>query len=123
MTERQEKELTAELMDSMKLPESMERAARRYIGRAVDRILIYCNRADLPDQLMNTVVQIAEDMMRSDQIVEEGKDVAAVTRGDTSISYRSGNEKKQASIDFMKDYEKILNHFKKMNLPRGKWND
>ncbi len=123
MTERQEKELVAELMDSMKLPESQERTARRYIGRAVDKILIYCNREDLPDRLMNTVVQIAEDMMRSDRIVEEEKEVAGITRGDTAISYHTGNENRQAAIDFMKNYEKTLNHFKKMNLPKEKRDD
>lgn len=123
MTKKQEDWLVSELMDSMKMAEDQERSARRYIARAVDKILIYCNREDLPDQLLSTVVQIAEDMLKSDQVVEDGKEVASINRGDTAISYRDGSRKKQATVDFMKDYEKSLNRFKKMNLPKDRKND
>ena len=123
MTKEQEDWLVSELMDSMKMAEDQERSARRYIARAVDKILIYCNRADLPDQLLSTVVQIAEDMLKSDQVGDEGKEVASINRGDTAISYRDGSGKKQATVDFMKDYEKSLNRFKKMNLPKERKND
>lgn len=120
MTEEQEKWLVAELMDSLKLSEDKERSARRYVSRAVDKILIYCNREDLPSPLMNTAVQIAEDMLKADQVVEGEKEVASINRGDTAISYRDGGEKRQSTVDFMKDYEKSLNRFKKMNLPKDK---
>lgn len=123
MTGKQEEWMVSELMDSMKITEDQERSARRYVKRAVDKILIYCNRDDLPDQLMNTAVQIAEDMLKSDQVVEAGKEVASINRGDTAIAYRDGSSKTQATVDFMKNYEKTLNHFKKMNLPKDKKND
>ncbi len=118
MTKKQENWLVSELMDSMKMTENQEQSARRYIARAVDKVLIYCNREDLPEQLLNTVVQIAEDMLKADQVVEDGKEVASITRGDTAISYRDGSGIKQATVNFMKDYEKSLNRFKKMNLPK-----
>lgn len=120
MTNKQEDWMTAELLDAMKLPESRERSVRRYVRRAADKILIYCNRDDLPDSLMNTAVQIAEDMMKADQAVEEKQEVASISRGDTAISYRDGSAKTKTTIDFMKDYEKALNHFKRMNLPEDK---
>lgn len=118
MTHEQEKWLVAELMDSMKMSEDQERSARRYVGRAVDKILIYCNRRDLPDPLLSTVVQIAEDMLRADLVVEDGKEVAGINRGDTAISYRDNSGKQKATVDFMKNYEASLNRFKKINLPK-----
>ncbi len=123
MTEKQEKWLVEELMDSMKLPADKERTARRYVSRTVDKILTYCNRTDLPDQLLNTALQMAEDMMKADQETEAGKEVASITRGDTAISYRNGSEARQPTVDFMKNYETSLNHFKRMNLPRDKKNE
>ena len=41
MTKEQEDWLVAEVMDSMKMSEAEERSARRYVKRAVDKILIY----------------------------------------------------------------------------------
>ncbi|MCM1212916.1 MAG: translation initiation factor 2 [Lachnospiraceae bacterium] len=123
MTKKQEQWMVSELMDNLKMRDDQERSARRYVGRAVDKILIYCNRGDLPDQLMNTAVQIAEDMLRADQAVESGKEVASVDRGDTAISYRDSSAKAQLTVDFMKDHQKTLNHFKKMSLPGDKRND
>lgn len=123
MTEKLEEFMVSELMDSMKMQEDQAQSARRYIRRAVDKILIYCNRDDLPDQLADTVVQIAQDMLKADQVVENEKEVASINRGDTAISYRDGSAKTQATVNFMKDYEKTLNHFKRMNLPKDKKND
>ncbi len=118
MTKKQEDWLVAEVMDSMKMSETEERSARRYVGRAVDKILIYCNREDLPEQLLGTAAQIAEDMLKADMVKEGGKEVASINRGDTAISYRDGSGSQKATVDFMKDYEKSLNRFKKMNLPK-----
>ena len=70
MTQEQETSLVADVMDSMKMAESEERTARRYVRRAVDKILIYCNREDLPDQLISTAEQIAEDMLKADKVKE-----------------------------------------------------
>ena len=118
MTKEQEDWLTAEVMDSMKMSEAEERTARRYAKRAVDKILIYCSREDLPEQLLGTAAQIAEDMLKADLVKTGGKEVASINRGDTAISYRDGSGNQKATVDFMKDYEKSLNRFKKMNLPK-----
>lgn len=118
MTKEQEDRLVAEVMDSMKMSETEEQQARRYVKRAVDKILIYCNREDLPEQLLGTAAQIAEDMLKADLVIAGGKEVASINRGDTAISYRDGSASRQATVDFMKDYEKSLNRFKKMNLPK-----
>lgn len=123
MTQNQEDWLVAEVMDSMKMAEAEERSARRYVKRAVDKILIYCNREDLPEQLLSTAAQIAEDMLRADQVKSNEKEVASINRGDTAISYRDGSGNQKATVDFMKDYEKSLNRFKKMNLPKDLAND
>ncbi len=118
MTKEQEDQLVAEVMDSMKMSETEERSARRYLKRAVDKILIYCNREDLPEQLLSTAAQIAEDMLKADMVKPDEKEVASISRGDTAISYHDGSSRQQATVDFMKDYEKSLNRFKKMNLPK-----
>ena len=95
MTKEQEDWLVAEVMDSMKMSETEERSARRYVKRAVDKILIYCNREDLPERLLSTAAQIAEDMLKADLVKTGEKKVASINRGDTAISYRdgSGNQK------------------------------
>lgn len=123
MTKEQEDWLVAEVMDSMKMSETEERAARRYVRRAVDKILIYCNREDLPEQLLGTAAQITEDMLKADSVKNDEKEVASINRGDTAISYRDRSKNQEAAVDFMKDYEKSLNRFKKMNLPKDEKND
>lgn len=123
MTKEQEDWLVAEVMDSMKMSETEERSARRYVKRAVDKILIYCNREDLPEQLLGTAAQIAEDMLKADLVKTGEKEVASINRGDTAISYRDGSGNQKATVDFMKDYEKSLNRFKRMNLPKDSAND
>lgn len=112
MTKEQEDWLVAEVMDSMKMSETEERSARRYVKRAVDKILIYCNREDLPERLLSTAAQIAEDMLKADLVKTGEKEVASINRGDTAISYRDGSGNQKATVDFMKNYEKSLNRFK-----------
>ena len=78
MTKEQEDWLVAEVMDSMKMSETEERSARRYVKRAVDKILIYCNREDLPERLLSTAAQIAEDMLKADLVKTGEKEVARI---------------------------------------------
>ena len=84
----------------------------------MDKILIYCNREDLPERLLSTAAQIAEDMLKADLVKTGEKAVASINRGDTAISYRDGSGNQKATVDFMKNYEKSLNRFKKINLPK-----
>ena len=46
MASEQENRIVAEVMDNMKMAETEESSARRYVRRAVDKILIYCCRED-----------------------------------------------------------------------------
>lgn len=121
MTEpiEQEKRIAAEVMDNLKINESQERKIRRYVKRAVDKILIYCCREDLPTQLEGTAAQMAEDLLKADGVAESGGSVATITRGDTSISYRDDSASQTGLAEFVKNYETSLNHFKKMRLPKG----
>ena len=98
MASEQENRIVAEVMDNMKMAETEESAARRYVRRAVDKILIYCCREDLP--------------------VSTGKETTSVPRGDKTISYRDPSASRSATVDFMKNYETSLNHYKKMRLPK-----
>jgi hypothetical protein len=59
MASEQENRIVAEVMDNMKMSETEESSARRYVRRAVDKILIYCCREDLPERLEGTAAQIA----------------------------------------------------------------
>ena len=65
MASEQENRIVAEVMDNMKMAETEESSARRYVRRAVDKILIYCCREDLPERLEGTAAQIAEDMLKA----------------------------------------------------------
>ena len=118
MASEQENRIVAEVMDNMKMAETEESSARRYVRRAVDKILIYCCREDLPGRLEGTAAQIAEDMLKADLLVSTGKETSSVTRGDTTISYRDPSASRSATVDFMKNYETSLNHYKKMRLPK-----
>jgi len=100
------------------MAETEQSAAKRYAKRAVNKILIYCNREDFPEMLEDTAAQIAEDMIRADMISPSEKAVASVSRGDTSISYKDDSSVRQQTVDFMRNYEITLNRYKKMNLPK-----
>lgn len=112
MASEQENRIVAEVMDNMKMAETEESSARRYVRRAVDKILIYCCREDLPERLEGTAAQIAEDMLKADLLVSTGKETSSVTRGDTTISYRDSSASRSATVDFMKNYETSGIHLK-----------
>lgn len=110
-------------MDSLKMADSEQHVAIRYVRRAATKILIYCNREDFPVMLEDTAAQIAEDMIRADLITESSasksrKEVASIKRGDTAITYKDDSSVRQRTIDFMRNYEVTLNRYKKMNLPK-----
>ena len=110
--------IAAEVMDSLKMADTELRVAKRYARRTVNKILTYCNRDDFPEILEDTAAQIAEDMLRSDLVKPAEKEVAGITRGDTSISYKDNSSARQQTVDFMRNYEKTLNRYKKINLPK-----
>lgn len=113
-------QITQEVISNLKLPADMESSVNRYVKRAVNQILVYCNRQDIPPLLEDTVAQIAEDMLKADGIITTEQEVSSITRGDTSISYRDKSSVQNETVSFMKNYEKQLTHFKKIKLPEDR---
>ena len=112
--------ITQEVLSNLKLSADVESTVKRYVKRAVNQILIFCNRDDIPPILEDTAAQIVEDMLKADSIIKTEQEVSSVTRGDTSISYRDKSSALKDTVSFMKSYEKQLVHFKKMNLPEDR---
>ncbi len=92
--------------------------AELHARRAVNGILIYCCRDDLPRQLESIAAQIAEDTLRAGQVVPVDDKVASVSRGDTSISYKNGTTEYLKSTEFLRDYLSMLQRFRRMKIPR-----
>lgn len=87
----------------------------RYVRRAVTAILNSCHRDDLPAQLEGVAAQMAEDLLRADGLIQSQQEVASVSRGDTSISYR---DKGSAASDIVRNYEAQLTRWRRPNIPR-----
>lgn len=96
---------------------------KRYIKRASNRALVFCNRSDLPEPAEDVVAQIVEDMLRYDQISPTENDVSSITRGNTSISYRDKSSAYKETVSFVKNYESQLIPFKRMKLPEDLGHD
>lgn len=110
--------IAAEVQTNLNLGEEKLPTICRYVKRAVNRILVFCGRTDFPPPLEDIAAQIAEDMLRADEVAGPSGAVASVTRGDTSISYQDTSDTAKATVDFIKDYEAQLVPFKRMRLPK-----
>lgn len=127
MTSTQLTWITGEVMASLRLPEERMADVERLVGRIGNMILIRCNREDIPKILEPVIAQMAEDMIREEGSSDFGSEVtggggvSAITRGDTSISYRDDTALTQAASRLMRDYEPQIQRFKKMNLPKDRW--
>lgn len=117
MEKEQIQRIVQEVLEHPKLNSENEAIVTRYVKRTILQIQAHCNRNDLPEALEAVASQICEDMLLADGIIKEDKDVASITRGDTSISYKDGSSAYQNAVNFMKDYECQLVHFKRMKLP------
>lgn len=117
MEKEQIQRIVQEVLEHPKLSSENEAIVTRYAKRTILQIQAHCNRNDLPEALEAVASQICEDMLLADGIIKEDKDVASITRGDTSISYKDGSSAYQNAVQFMKDYECQLVHFKRMKLP------
>lgn len=116
--------IAAEVLEHPKLrklsneeKEDLKPVITRYIRRVLLQIKAHCNRDDVPEALEAVAAELTEDLLASDRIIVEDKEVASVSRGDTSISYRDPDSAYQKAHDFMKNYECQLVHFKRMKLP------
>ena len=83
--------IAATAKSDLQLPDEQLPTIERYVKRAISRILVFCGRED---------------------------DVASVTRGDTSISYRDKANSLKETVAFVKNYESQLIPFKRMKLPK-----
>lgn len=116
--EEQISRIAQTVQSNLKLPETEMPAVMRCVQRAVNRILIFCSRQDLPPPLEDVAAQIAEDMLRADQTAPSENDVSSITRGDTSIHYRDNSSAYKDTAAFMKNYESQLVPFRRMKIPR-----
>ena len=87
--------IAATAKSNLQLPDEQLPTIERYVKRAINRILL-----------------------RADQVAPSENDVASVTRGDTSISYRDKANSLKETVAFVKNYESQLIPFKRMKLPK-----
>lgn len=117
MEKEQVQRIVQEVLEHPKLNSENEAIVTRYVKRTILQIQAHCNRNDLPEALEAVASQIVEDMLTADGIINENKGVSSVHRGDTTIAYHDPSSAYQGAVNFMKDYECQLVHFKRMKLP------
>lgn len=110
--------IAADIKRAHSLSVADEAMVRRRVQLSVTRILTSCNRDDLPAALEIVAAQMAEDMLQDDAVIETPQQVASVTRGDTSISYRDKTSASKATRDYLQDYEDMLWRYRKPGIPR-----
>ncbi len=119
MEKEQISRIAATAKSDLQLTDEQLPTIERYVRRAVNRILVFCHREDLPEPLEDVAAQIVEDMLRYDQVAPTENDVSGITRGDTSISYRDKTAALKETVSFVKNYESQLIPFKRMCIPRS----
>ncbi|WP_291563708.1 MULTISPECIES: phage head-tail connector protein [unclassified Clostridium] len=75
----------------------------------------YCHIKEIPKELNTTVLKMAMDMYRNENLGEEESalgSISSITEGDTSISYRSAASEFKDSL--LKDYKGQLNKYRKL---------
>lgn len=107
-----------EVRENLEILDKNEKVVLRYVKRAINQVKVFCNREDIPEPLEDTIAQIVEDMLKADGIVKLENDIASVSRGNTSISYTNKQEAYMRTIDFMKDYQSTLIHYRKIKTPK-----
>lgn len=123
MTAEQAAKITEKLLTAANIPNDRRTEVERKVrltGRAAE---IRCHRKDIPEEMEDVVEMMCEDLLRADGIITDGNGsgaVASITRGDTSISYRDDSAVSLSAMRIAKDYDAMLIHFKKMNLPKEK---
>lgn len=92
----------------------------RYVRRAANKAMLRCNRKNIPLEMELVVAEITEAMLRADKAVPvpDDKEVAGISRGDTTINYKAKGAAYEKAEAFLKDYDADLFPFKKMKLPR-----
>lgn len=75
----------------------------------------YCHIDEVPEALNNTVIKMAIDSYRNENLGEEVSplgSISSISEGDTSVSYRSNAAEFKDSL--LKDYKSKLNKYRKL---------
>ncbi|MBY6844655.1 phage head-tail connector protein [Clostridium botulinum] len=75
----------------------------------------YCHMKEIPEALNTTVLKMAIDMYRNENLGEEENSlgsISSISEGDTSVSYRSSATEFKDSL--IKDYKAQLNKYRKL---------
>lgn len=75
----------------------------------------YCHISEIPTELNNTILKMAIDMYRSENLGSEESSlgsVSSITEGDTTVSYKGINAEAKNSL--VKDYKVQLNKYRKL---------
>lgn len=83
-------------------------AALSYIAQAEESIKAYCNLPAVPDGLFYAWVEVASCLISSGG--GGGDNVASISEGDTSITFRSPAEQS----DILSGFKPLLNRYRRM---------
>lgn len=75
----------------------------------------YCNIKEVPKELNTTVLKMAIDSYRNENLGEEESSlgsISSITEGDTTVSYRSAASEFKDTL--IKDYKSQLNKYRKL---------
>lgn len=95
-------------------------AILEFIVKSVtNRILIYCNIAELPKMLEEEMILMCIETYRQTSVGKEKveEEMKAISRGDTSYSYKTSAEVVIEHIknpSFLNDHRMVINKFRKM---------
>nr|DAO11405.1 MAG TPA: Head Tail Connector Protein [Caudoviricetes sp.] len=104
---------TEDALDELALDESV----RFSLDDACEIVRNYCNLDGVPEGLKNTVLRMAMDLYRHENIGSEGSSsgvVSSIKEGDTTVSYTNLHGEFKDTI--LKDYSKQLNKYRKISF-------
>lgn len=86
------------------------------LDNASDIIKSYCNIDEVPAELNTILIRIAMDLYRNEHLgsADTPQNVTSVSIGDTSTSF--GDVSADFSQSIIKDYEKVLNRYRKVRF-------
>ncbi|MGL4572871.1 MAG: hypothetical protein ACRDCB_05960 [Clostridium sp.] len=82
------------------------------ISKATMDILAYCNLVEIPKGLINTVANLAVDIISKKVNCDNSSDnLKSIQEGDTTLTFKDSIENKD-----IKDYYNILNNFRRADF-------
>lgn len=101
----------------LNIEETLDELVRFSLDDACEIVRNYCNLDGVPEGLKNTVMRMAMDLYRHENIGSEGNSsgsVSSIKEGDTTVSYTNLHSEFKDTI--LKDYSKQLNKYRKMSF-------